>query len=288
MSSSVYTSGAWETRADFAKTIYPHDTFPTAATTGYPHGLTGDTRTPVTLTPYSGPSAITIPGTVIDSHSISGQIYVQAPNVTISNCLLTIPESENVNAIRIDGNGSALIRDTEIAGAGAGVPATAVGTDNFTLLRVNINGFGDGIRAGNNVTVRDSLIHDLREVGVDPHNDCIQSTGGSHCRFIHNTLENSFAQTSCIIFGPSLDNIDDMIVENNLLAGGGYSVYLGNDVGSGFVSTDITFFSNRWSRKFWPNGGFHGPHSVVPLTGPLVWEGNVWHDTEEPIGDPLG
>jgi hypothetical protein len=283
----VYSTGSWTARADHASTVYPRDSYPTAATTGYPHGLPGDTRSPVTLVPYAGPSTISTPGTVIDSCSITGQIWVQAPNVTISNCLITTSESEMVNAIRVDGSGSVLVRDTEVFGEGAGTPATAVGSDNFTLLRVDIHGFGDGVRAGDNVTVRDSFIHDLRELGADPHNDCIQSTGGSHCRFIHNSLENQHAQTACFIFGPSLGNIDDMLVEGNLLAGGGYSVYLGDDTGSGLISTNIAFINNRWSRKFYANGGFHGPHSIVPLTGPLVWRGNVWHDTEEIIGEPL-
>lgn len=279
----VFRNGSWSSaHADQAGTIYPHDTFPTEATTGYPKGLPGDTRTPVALTPYEGPDTITVPGTVIDSKSISGQIHVQAPNVIIKNCLVVTDEFEIVNAIRIDGNGSAVIMDTEVTSEGIGTPASAIGSDNFTLIRVNIHGFIDGIRANDNVIVRDSYIHDLRLIGEDPHNDCIQSTGGSHCRFIHNNLENEHSQTSCFIFGPSAAPIDDYIISNNLMNGGGYVMYLGDDPGA-FASTNFAVINNRWGRKFWPNGGFFGPLSLSAMTGPLTWRGNVWDDTEEPL-----
>jgi hypothetical protein len=278
----VFKNGAWSARADQAGTLYPHDTFPTEATTGYPKGLPGDARTPVTLTPYDGPTTINTPDTVIDSKVIAVQLWVQAPRVVIRNSLVIAPEESITNAIRVDGPGSATIIDTEITADGIGAASTAVGDSNITLIRVNIHGFLDGLRAGTNVTLRDSLIHGLAEIGSDPHNDCIQSIGGSHCRFIHNRLINVHDQTSCFILGPSHGAISDFVIDNNLMSGGGYVIYLGDDP-DGFTSSDIAVVNNRWGRDVWPNGGFWGPYSYAPITGPLVQFGNVWDDTEEPL-----
>src|SRR5688500_11950078 len=86
----------------------------------------------------------------------------------------------------------------------SGALASAVGDSNFTLLRVDIHGFTDGVRANDNAFIYDSFIHDMFEdVDLDTHNDCIQSVGGSNVVCRHNTLENANTQTSCFIFGPS-------------------------------------------------------------------------------------
>ena len=50
--------------------------FPTPETTGYKH-------TGVTLTTYTGPSTITVAGTVIDAKQITTCLTISAPNVTI-------------------------------------------------------------------------------------------------------------------------------------------------------------------------------------------------------------
>src|SRR5882757_1004664 len=63
--------------------------FPGAFNTGYPHGLAGDTRTPVTLTNYTGSCSITVNNTVIDSKNINNcsadGLFIYAQNVTIKN-----------------------------------------------------------------------------------------------------------------------------------------------------------------------------------------------------------
>src|SRR5262245_2047530 len=55
---------------------------------GMPDATTTGPQAGVTLTPYTGPMAITTPGPVIDGKIITGEITIAAANVTISNCVI--------------------------------------------------------------------------------------------------------------------------------------------------------------------------------------------------------
>jgi hypothetical protein len=72
---------------------------------------------------------------------------------------------------------------------------------------------------------------------------------------------------------------------DNLLAGGGYSIYGGgarNDRTSNIVIED-----NEFGRLYYPEGGQYGPAAYINLaqTG-NVWSGNVWSGTS-PLGEVL-
>ena len=65
---------------------------------------------------------------------------------------------------------------------------------NATLLRMNIHGSVDGVKADNNTTVQDSYIHDLHVFSSDPnqgggatHNDAVQTFGpAANVSLLHN------------------------------------------------------------------------------------------------------
>jgi hypothetical protein len=145
--------------------------WPGPATTGVPAGTT--------LTP-SGNLTISTAGTVINARDISGSIVVNAPNVTIRNSKI------RGNAMWMIENNSTglLIEDTEIINerVSGNNCHNGIGSDNFTLHRVEITGCENGMNIDNpgNITLTDSYIHDLDITGPSyvwgntPHTDGIQ------------------------------------------------------------------------------------------------------------------
>jgi hypothetical protein len=71
-------------------------------------------------------------------------------------------------------------------------------------------------------------------------------------------------------------------VEDNLLAGGGYTLYAG---GGKLASTNIRVLNNRFSRRFFPNGGGYAPVAVFDPSGlGNVFSGNIWDETGQSVG----
>ena len=297
--------------------------YPGVYNTGIPQGLPGDTRQKVVdnpdgtklvwtlLKPYTGPRTITQDGTVIDGVYINiladdddpnttadNKIVIKAKNVVIKNSYIRVSNiggNNNKEAIATyDDAANLLIVDSEITGlsetfrptdeSGGGQPL--VSRTGYTLLRANLHGYGDIIRADGNAVIQDSWLHNpVNAAGVDPHNDVIQSTNATRIRIIHNRLEHTpgATQTSCILLKADIGPISDVIVDNNLINGGGYSVYWYD---SGYKSTNGKFTNNRWMRSptggMWPKGGYWGPWASNAASAP-VWSGNVWDDTGTPI-----
>ena len=103
------------------------------------------------------------------------------------------------------------------------------------------------------------------------HFDGFQSDGGNNITLRHNTIRNPCDQTSAIILGTNTSPIDNVVIDNNLMSGGGYTVYCGTTSG---VATHETYTNNVISREFYPNGGYWGPTTECDKVD--VSHGNVW------------
>ncbi|GAA1538997.1 hypothetical protein GCM10009827_067760 [Dactylosporangium maewongense] len=259
--------------------------FPAANNTGYPQGLPGDTRKKVTLTPYTGPMTITVAGTVIDGKDINGHIEIKAKNVTIRNSRIRVANVQAVTST--DDNANLRIEDTEIDGqlkdASTGGIAL-IGRTGYTLLRVNAHGSGDILRIDGRGTVQDSWLHDPGGSGSAQHNDVIQSTNATYVRILHNRLENQHTQTSCILLKADIGPISDVVVDSNLMNGGGYSFYWYD---AGYKITNGKVTNNKFMRQsgggFWPKGGYYGTQALNASTLP-TWSNNTWADNGQQIG----
>lgn len=278
--------------------------WPQAFNTGYPHGLPGDTRTPVTLTPYTGPMIITTANTVIDSKDISGRLEIRARGVVIKNSRI---KADNSQAVYLSDVYHVTIMDTELDGqkrdnSTGGI--SLIGDGSYTLIRVNAHDSGDIARANwGGVAIVDSWLHDPYCIQSSCHNDIIQSTGwtdscsigaeaisgrvpgtsdvddGQYClKFVHNSLANQNTQTSNILLKADQGPIHDVLVTKNLFNGGGYTVYWYD---SGYRSTNGKITDNRFLRAptggFWPKGGYYGPWASNAAQAPQ-WTNNVWDD----------
>jgi len=193
---------------------------------------------------------ITRAGAVIAAREITGQVTVNAPNVTIRNS-------------RIQGNAFMLIRsnstglvveDSEIVNRPvAGQPNchNGIGFGGFTVRRTEITGCENAADVGEgDVTFVDSYVHDLDTVGPShvwdssPHTDGIQmGPGGNNVVVRHNWIDPSpgGGVTAPIIMGVD-GSQSNVWIEDNYLDGRGasYALYANRR-----ASTNIFINRNR-------------------------------------------
>jgi len=236
-----------------------HLGYPDARSTGVPAGTS--------LTPTAGFNATTS-NAVYDKLDIRGTVTVTATNVTIKNSRIS-----NVGFFGVDiEGGSVTLQNVEIDCGGTGKKGILNG--NFTAIRVNIHNCEDGVFADRDFTIKDSYIHDLA-TSPTAHNDGIQSIDAINVTIEHNTIY--AVDTSAIWLNNNSGGqlATNVVVQNNLLAGGGWTLYCPAD-----ASTNVRILNNAFSTKFFPNVGGFGP--ATDCAGDTQ-SGNVFHETGEPF-----
>jgi hypothetical protein len=214
--------------------------------TGVPAGLT--------LTP-SGSLEITQTGAVISGLDIKGEVVINASNVTLQNCKIT---NSGYWVVKIaDGVTGAVVQNCEINGVGTGNDGSHGILGSGTFIGNNIYNVENGITLQGSAVIRDNYIHGLKASGA-PHYDGIQIDGGiSNVTISHNTVINDWGQTSAIMIDNYFGPISNISVDNNLLAGGGYTVYSSNQFTGGSVS-GVSFTNNHMGRGHWGITNFIG------------------------------
>ncbi len=240
--------------------------FPNASNTG-PRG---------TLQP-SGSVRVTTSGTVVQNLDVSGTIYI-APgvnDVTIKN----VRVSGSTTLYLIDDRGTNLtIVDSQILGTGMPAPTDGINLSRgtLTLLRDDISHVRNGVNLNSAALIQDSYMHDIVQ-NPNSHNEDIYIGSGSHIKIIHNTLENDLAQTAAVFIKSDFGAIDDILVQNNRMAGGGYAMY-GGGAGPNGAATNVRAIGNTFSRQFFPRVGHYGVRASWPNTTGSQWSGNVLDD----------
>ncbi len=234
----LYVGGSVPGQTEDQKFAADATGFPDATNTGIPAGVT---------LKASGPLVINSPGAVIQGLDISGGVIINAPNVTLLNCKVT---SGGYQVVLINkGITGAVVQNCEIDNQGGGGVGIA-GQGTFTAN--NIHGCVDGIDVrGDNTVIQGNYIHG--ETGpAGAHFDSIQADGAfSNLTIQHNSIINEQGQTSAIMLDNYWGPIDQVKIDDNLLVGGGYTVYI-NEVakgqpGGGTV-TNVSFTNNVLGR----------------------------------------
>jgi hypothetical protein len=212
--------------------------------------------------------------------------------------------------IVVDDGASATIDHVEVDGKN-GVHACIwhQGT-SMTAQAVNCHGINDGIfswadtsfspTTGDNFTIADSWFHDFTSRTANGHIDGYQTEGASNGVIRHNTYQMTTEADSAVAIWDSLKSSSDILVENNLIEGGGASVYADDYSPSesspqgGFSVTNITFTDNVFSTHVapcvgaffaWyarpnepygggPTDGWHRSGNTVLETGENIDRGN--------------
>ncbi|MDQ2838978.1 MAG: hypothetical protein M3Y42_13605 [Actinomycetota bacterium] len=277
------------------------------ANTGYrsancPNGLTvnsgGTTRV----------IAVTKANTVLSCQRITGSLDIQAQNVTISDSYVSYDGGGvgGSGVIKIEDGASATVDHVEINGLNHTHSCVWLQGTAATVRNVNCYGINDGIfswadtkyssTTGDNFSISDSYFHDFTANAANGHIDGYQTEGASNGVIKHNTYLMTSDADSAIAIWDSLKSSSNIAVSNNLITGGGFSVYAedyspseSNPVG-GFTITNISFTGNTFSthaakcvggygtwfaRPSWkyqggPTDGWHRSGNVVLETGEKI------------------
>jgi Right handed beta helix region len=228
-------------RADPPPLSRPPVNFPNETTSGVP------SRTDLA---HSSGMVINSPNTIIRALDIDGSVVINAPNTTLLDCKITA-NSYDVVVIRPHITGT-LIKNCEINNLGAGGQCIA---GQGTFIGNNIHDCADGIDVrGDNTVIEDNYIHAMRGTSGS-HFDGIQADGGfSNLSVKHNTVVNEQNQTSAIMLDNYRGPINNVRIQNNLLIGGGYTVYI-NEVARGQPVggpvTNVIFSDNVLGKGTW-------------------------------------
>jgi hypothetical protein len=228
-----------------------------------------------TVLASSGGITANVDGQVINAKNINGGVRVSANNVTIQNSKITVGGGDSSVGVTIDsGRTGTRIINTEIT-APNGFQGIQ-GAGGFVAQGVNIHGFEHGVEIRGAATVLDSWISVTGgwkyPDGTTPHFDavCGWSVNGVVVR--HNTLIANPDQTGAVNFTNDFGSITNVQIDNNLLVGGGYALYLRGDSSwfsptAGKPVTGISVTNNRFGHSQW------GYSSVV--NAQVSFSGNV-------------
>jgi hypothetical protein len=243
-----------------------------AQPTGYPDASTTGVPAGTTLTVSTGNMSINTPGTIIDSMDIRGCIDVNAANVIIRKSKVSC-DGGPISSFSTN----LLVEDATLDCQGNS--ASAIGASNYTARRVDASNCENVLWVDGNVTIEDSYLHDPIPYNIvtDPHTDTVQLPSGAsnvtirHNRIYGNYLSASDFGNSAITTGGGVSNL---LIENNLLAGGGYTLRCEGGGGN----TTYRVRNNRFSTVFTANvGGFGAVNECE--TNATVYTGNVMHET---------
>ncbi len=225
-------------------------------------------------------------GAVVENVQVRGPVDVTGSGVTVRNALILVSGDTWGVALRHTTN--ATVTHTTIGSVGLS-PRLLVGIKDMygdavgTSVTANdIAGTSTGVQIGSGL-IRDNYIHDLGMTDGD-HVNGITSNGSSGRLVIeHNTVLNPFAQTDAIGLFQDFGVESDRLISNNLLAGGGYTLYGGDNQRFG-VTHDITVIGNRFSRIYFATGGSYGPVASFDAQGKgNSWSGNFWDEDLSPV-----
>jgi hypothetical protein len=264
-----------------------HPGFPDQASTGVPAGTV--------LAAYTGPSTISTPNTVIVGKTM-GCITVSAPGVVIRNSRISC----RGDAIHLDDRSFSeaatrlLVEDSELDCQNE--PGTnGIAEADFIARRLEVTRCENGFDVNQNVLIEDSYIHDLWD-GPTSHLDGVQLAGahwdGSayvccslNVTIRHNTIygmgdgDSTFGTSSIISVNHTADDTN-ILVENNLLAGGSYNFYCPGYKDNGAKGVNYRIIDNQFSTRFKPTVGFYGISSGC---ADETQSGNVIHETGRPL-----
>jgi hypothetical protein len=275
----------------------PHQCgFPDATNTGIPAGTTLR-KVPGQVSrgrgwyyDHRGFVAVVGTGAVLSDLSIPCGVSVTASNVTIKDVKI-VTGGQSAMGIALRHVQDVTIEHSTIAGTNTGSGRLMVGVKDVygdargtRILDNNISRSSTGVQIYQGL-IQGNYIHHLGMISSD-HVNGVTTNGNTRPLAIrHNTIFDSFAQTDAIGLFQDFGVVANVIIDDNLLGGGGYSIYGG--MGGKGQPSHIVVRGNRISTRFFRHGGYWGPAIDFNDRAPGdVWSGNVWDNTGRPVAAP--
>lgn len=210
---------------------------------------------------------------LIEDVEFSGAITVVIDGVTIRNFSL---DSGATYGIRCSDSAAfdLLLEDGEITGT----QSAAVYGRDFTARRLQIHGVGtDAFKPMSDALIESCWMYQIGSISGS-HADGVQMVSGDNVTIRANFFdmlynEPGYQNSQCIIVQTNNDTVDNILIEDNWIDGGGYSVQI-RDKGNGFGDpTNVRIINNKFGRDY--------QFGLWLTDGDVVFSGNIWEDTEE-------
>ncbi len=269
--------------------------FPDATNTGVPAGLALASVQPESHGPGwsadgQGNVEVSGNGAVFAGYSVHGYVDVTGSDATVrDDSIVNYGTGINGDGVNLSGNPSNVtIEDVSISS-----PYGSSGDQGIFAGIKDINGEAMGTRVmDNNIAdastgvqiyiglIQDNYIHDVTPAAPGSHLNGTTSNGSTVPLTIqHNTVFNPNGQTDAVSLFEDFGVEANVVINDNLLAGGGYTVYGGQNAG-GPQAYNIKITNNRFSTIYFPQGGYYGYITAFNPSAPgNVWSGNVWDAT---------
>jgi hypothetical protein len=279
----------------------------TPASCGYPGPATAGVPAGTTLKQVpgqvsSGPGwsynaagktvTVTVTGTVLSGLYIPCNLVINASNVTVKNVQVVTGGNFGISLTHTKG---VTIQNSTISGQNSTTGRVSYGIDDVygdstatTIKNSNISSFRTAIQLSTGL-IQGNYIHDPGYLAGDHTNGIYVGGGTQPLTITANTIQDSLSQTDAINLdaftpGPSAPSANKTIT-NNLLAGGGYTIYGG--AVSGSPTSNIIVTGNRFGQNYFPKSGLYGPVAYYDSSGKgSAWSGNIWDTTGQAIAAP--
>jgi hypothetical protein len=265
--------------------------FPDASNTGVPASTH--------LVPRSGVMRVTSAGAVISGVALNGSIEVNANDVTIENSDITVDGTQGGCNSPCGGRGiwvapgatGTVIHDVTCHGGAA----TGANVTEFCVLNNNDSTQVSRVHFYNCTTCMagpgswsDNFVDQTEAVIPQEHYEDLYYGGGAGSLVVnHNTMLNPQGQTAVVFLSVDFGDQTAVAITNNLVAGGGYMVYGGRSGNGGSVIGPVTVTGNRFSQRYYRNGGFYGVAAYFD-TSVTSWSNNIWDDSLKTVARPSG
>jgi len=253
---------------------------------GYPDATnTGVTVATSKLRIINGPVDLHQDGQVFENAIVRGHVNIAASNVTVRNVRIrNTGEDWGIGLVHAR---NATISHAEIRPAGArlvvGIKDVYGDARGTRILRTEIVRTATGIQTHEGL-IRSNYIHDMAYAPGDHVNGTTSNGSTVPLTIRHNTIFNQLGQTDAISLFQDFGVEANRTIHDNLLAGGGYSIYGG--AGGHGTTHHIEITDNRFSRLYYPNGGSYGPVAHFDGGRGNKFSGNVWDENAARIARP--
>jgi hypothetical protein len=247
--------------------------YPDATNTGVPAGTT--------LTSKSGAVSVTKAGTTVKGLAVTGEVLVEANDTTLEDDEVTAGAGSGNHGIYIaPGVTGTVIDHVTCHGEGKGTQYCIFNKNSATKIESSyLYNCGECLNGPGTIT---NSFFDVTAVISGEHYEDIYYGGGEGPLIVeHDTMLNPQGQTATIFASTDFGNQTTLKITDNLLVGGGYTLYGGTSCttgGCGSVKGPVTVTGNRFSRKYYPDGGYYGIAAYFD-DAMTTWAGNVWDET---------
>jgi hypothetical protein len=251
---------------------------------GYPDATNTGVAPGTDLRTIEGDVTLDQDGAVLENAVVTGSVTIAAKGVIVRN--VRILEAGDSWAIDLRHAQNATISNCEIVpGADrlmVGIKDIYGDSQGTVVQGCEIVRTTTGIQIGQGL-IQDNYVHDMAYQSGDHLNGTTSNGSTSPLTIRHNTIFNQEEQTDAVSLFQDFGLEANRTITDNLLAGGGYTIYGGE--GEKGTTSNIVITDNRIARLFFPRGGYYGPVAHFDRSGSgNVWSGNVWDDSSAAIG----